>query len=575
MPDKQKEEMTGKPAFDKPWLKYYSEEVINGRLPECSIYEYMYENNKDYPSDIALNYFGRKISYAELFKNIELTAAAFQAAGVTAGEIVTVALPSIPEALYVLYALNRIGAVSNLIHPLAGREEIIRYLNEVNGKIAVVFDRTMAILGDGIHKTAVTQAIVVSAGCSLPFGIKQLYQLKNKEKRCSGVYRKWNAFLKSGSNSHVKPYKKDCHSMAIMSHTGGTTGEPKGCMLSDYNVNAEIWQVGMTMPHGRQEIMMTILPPFVNYNLVNGMLEPLAFGFTDVLIPAYDPLKFAEYVSKYHVNHINSIPLYLEAILRIPDIEKYDLSSLEYLFYGGEGMTEDVEVRINEILARCGFKKKVQKGMGMTEATSATSVTYDFINEFESVGIPLSKNICKTIDPENGRETSYGEDGEICITGPTIMLGYYNHPEATNDLIKVHADGNRWIHTGDLGHIDENGVIYLTGRIKRIIMTKGADGQVTKMFPDRIEKAVYACPSVEECCILGIPDKQRINYPKAFVVLKQGVAAFDAEKRNIINACKELLPDYMIPEEIEFRDHLPRTTRGKIDYRALEQETAG
>ena len=566
------DELTGYPSIDKPWLKYYSKEAIGGKLPECSIYEYMYENNKDYPRDTALNYYGRKISYAELFANINKTAAAFKSIGVKEGEIVTVALPSIPEALYVVYALNKIGAVANMIHLLASKNEIIRYLNEVESRVAVIFDKTMEILGNDIAKTSVKQAIVVTAGCSLPFGMKQLFILKSKLPALRGVYGKWEDFIKNGRNTELKSFKKDCHTMAIISHTGGTTGEPKGCVITDYNINSEIWQIGMSMPHGRQEVMMTQLPPFVNYNLVNGMLEPLAFGFTDVLIPLYEPLKFAEYVSKYQVNHINSIPAYCEAILKIPDIEKYDLSSLNYMFYGGEGMTEEIEIKINDVLLKCGVKRKLQKGMGMTEATSATSVTYDFVNNYESVGIPFSKNICKTIDVDTGKENRYGEEGEICITGPTVMKEYYNDKSATDDLIRTHEDGLRWIHTGDLGYINNNGVIFVTGRIKRIIMTKGNDGQITKMFPDRIEKAICTITAVELCCVVGMPHETRINYPKAFIVLKDGSAKNEDIKQSILNGCKELLPDYMIPEEIEFRTDLPRTSRGKVDYRALEQE---
>ncbi len=567
------ENKTGYPSIDKPWLKYYSEEAINGKLPECSIYEYMYENNKDFPRDIALNYYGRKISYAELFANIDRTAKALQTVGVKEGEIVTVALPSIPEALYVVYALNKIGAVANMIHLLAGKNEIIGYLNEVKSRVAVIFDKTMDIIGDGIKETWVEQAIVVTAACSLSFGLKLAYSLKSKSPVCKGIYRKWEDFIKGGEHTELKPYKKDCHTMAIISHTGGTTGEPKGCMLTDYNINAEIWQIGMSMPHGRQEIMMTQLPPFVNYNFVNGMLEPLAFGFTDVLIPQYDPSKFAEYVSKYRVNHINSIPAYCEAILKIPDIESYDLSCLNYMFYGGEGMTEEIEVQINETLSKCGVKRKLQKGMGMTEATSATSatsVTYDAINNYESVGIPFSKNIFKTIDSDSGGECQYGEEGEICMTGPTVMVGYYENSDATDELIKVHKDGERWLHTGDLGHIDENGVIYVTGRIKRIVMTKGFDGQVTKIFPDRIEKAICDNQDVELCCVIGVPDEKRINYPKAFVVLKPD-SDEEKAKQDIMETCRRELPVYMIPEEIEFVDDLPRTSRGKVDYRALEQ----
>ena len=210
----------------------------------------------------------------------------------------------------------------------------------------------------------------------------------------------------------------------------------------------------------------------------------------------------------------------------------------------------------------------------MTEATSATSVTYESVNEYESAGIPFSKNLCKAIDLNTGEEKRYGEEGEVCISGPTVMQGYYENLAATDELIKVHEDGRRWIHTGDLGYINDDGVIFITGRIKRILMTKGKDGQITKVFPDRIEKAIGKSPLVELCCVVGVPDPDRINYPKAFVVLKKGVEKSAEAEKDILDICRQALPGYMIPDEIAFRDDLPRTDRGKVDFRALEKEAA-
>ncbi len=543
-------------------------------IPECSIFEYMYESNKDYPGDIAINYVGRKISYGELFKHIDRTASAFLKAGVKENEIVTIALPSIPEALYCVYALNKIGAVANMIHPLAGKEETVNYINEVKSRVVVIFDGAYSAIADSVSETTAERFIVASPGDSLQLPLKLAYALKVKKPKLDVKYfQTWNSFISEGKGQILTDYKKDCHGMAIISHTGGTTGTPKGCMLTDYNINAEIWQITMSMIGKRQEVMLTILPPFINYNLVNGMLEPLVFGFTVVLIPKYDSMKFAEYVSKYHVNHINSIPAYCEAILHIPNIEKYDLSSISNLFYGGEGMTEELETRVNEVLLKCGAQRKLQKGMGMTEATSATSVTFDSANMYESVGVPLSKNIYKIVDTDSGEEKRYCEEGEICITGPTVMQGYYNNVEETDALIQIHDDGQRWIHTGDLGHINEDGIVFITGRMKRILATKGQDGQPTKLFPDRIEKAIYTNPFVELCCVVGIPDIERMNYPKAFIVLKDSIESNRDAKQSIIETCKTKLPGYMVPDIIEFRDDLPRTSRGKVDYRILEQES--
>ena len=254
---------TGYPSIDKPWMKYYSEEAANAPLPECTIYEYLWENNKDYPNDIAINYVGRKITYGQLFQRIDETAAAFLTIRVKPGEIVTVALPSIPEALYCIYALNKIGAVANMIHPLAGEKEIIHYLNEVNSRVAVLFDGTYKIMGHAIGQTSVKRAIIVSAGCSLPVGVKQLYYLKAGKTALpkNKVFRSWHAFIQAGRGTPSVQYQKDSNAMAIISHTGGTTGEPKGVMCSDKNLNALMYQIVCNFQHGRQGRSLSVLPP--------------------------------------------------------------------------------------------------------------------------------------------------------------------------------------------------------------------------------------------------------------------------------------------------------------------------
>lgn len=567
----ERKEMTGYPSKDKPWLKYYSEEAINAKLPECSIYEYMYENNKDYPKDIAIIYYGRKISYADLFSNINKTAKAFQAIGVQEGEIVTVALPSIPEALYVVYALNKIGAVANMIHPLAGKNEIINYLNEVSSKVAIVFDKTVEILNEEISKTMVKHAIVVSAGDSLPFGLKQAYMLKNKTVVCNGIYSKWKTFIKGGEKTELKPCKKECTSMAIISHTGGTTGEPKGVMCSDYGCNALMWQLLCNFEYKRQECSLNVLPPFVNYSLLESIMAMLTVGFKVVLIPQYEPFCFDKYIRKYRPNHVLSIPAYWVALLEIKNIEKIDMTCLKHIYSGGEALDLYTEKKINHLLKLCGAKTKLYNCLGATEMMAGATIIYDSSYKKNSVGIPMVKVGCKIVKPESNEELSYEKEGEVCFSGETLMMGYYNNVTATEEVVKIHKDGKRWLHTGDIGYIDKDGTLFITGRIKRIILTKGKDGQPTKMFPDRIENAIYTNSSVELCCVVGIPDEIRINYPKAFVVLEKGQEPSEAKKEEIIQTCKAVLPEYMIPDEIEFRDNLPRTERGKVDYRALEK----
>lgn len=565
-------EPTGYPSVDKPWLKYYSEEAIHAPVPDCTIYEYLLRNNKEFPKDIAILYLGRKITYRELFQKIDETAAAFAALGVKPGEIVTVALPSIPEALYVVYALNKLGAVANMIHPLAGEQEMVNYLNEVESRVAVLYEGSYAIVKNRLEETAVEHAVVVSAGESLPLGIRQLFFLKSpRAKLPAGAgLQSWPAFIRGGRGVAVTAFAKDPQTLALISHTGGTTGEPKGVMCSDHNINALIWQIGCNLLHDRQERYLVVLPPFINYSLINAMLEPLAFGFQVILIPEYKPGQFFEYVNKYQPNHISSIPPYWEAIVNIRLLSPIDVSCLNHIYYGGEGMSLTTEKAVNDLLLSHGARHPLCKGLGSTEMVSAATVTYDECNSPGSVGIPLVKVNCKIVEPDTLKELICGKIGEICFTGPTLMMGYYNRPEATDAIIKRHADGQRWLHTGDLGYLDENGVLYVTGRIKRILMTKGRDGNITKIFPDRIEKTVSEHGAVAVCCAIGVPDEIRINYPVVFVVCKADAGNQEQITEEILALCRKELPDYMVPEAVIYRDDLPRTPRGKIDYRALE-----
>ena len=272
----EEKKLTGYPSIDKPWLKYYSEEAINAPLPECTIYEYLWENNKDHLTDTAIIYFGRKVTYKELFENIDKTASAFLTAGVKEKEIVTVALPSIPEALYCVYALNKIGAVANMIHPLAGREETLHYFNEVQSRIVVILDSAYTVIADDIGNSSVEKVIVASPSDSLPLALKVAYKMKVKTPDLDGkAFQSWKQFIREGKDTPIMAARKSCHEMAIISHTGGTTGEPKGVMCSDTNINALIYQIIRNFEYSRQETCLVVLPPFVNYSLVESMMAML------------------------------------------------------------------------------------------------------------------------------------------------------------------------------------------------------------------------------------------------------------------------------------------------------------
>ena len=530
----------------------------------------MVQNNKGFPSDIAIIYLGRKITYRELFENVDKTAAAFVKLGVKEKEIVTVALPSIPEALYCVYALNKIGAVANMIHPLAGKDETLYYFNEVKSRIAVIFDGAYDAVANDIGSTSVEKVIVASPADSLPIALKVAYRFKVKKSHLDKkTFVSWKAFIHDGKDTIVEEVKKDCYDMAIISHTGGTTGKPKGVMCSDYACNSLMWQLLCNFQFDRQECSLCVLPPFINYSLLESIMAMLAEGIKVALIPKYEPMAFDKYIKRYHPNQILSIPAYWEAMLKIPKIENIDMTCLKHLYAGGESMAIDIKEAIDKLISSCGAKTKLYICLGSTEMMAGATITYDDSYVPGSVGIPMVKVNCKIVDPQSGRELSYCEEGEICFSGDTMMLGYYNNSEATNEIIKENKEGDKWLHTGDIGYMAEDGNIFVTGRIKRIAMTKGNDGNITKIFPDRIEETINSHSDVEICCVICVPDKERINYPKAFVVLKNNEES-EKTKIELLNNCKQNLPGYMIPEEIEFVNDLPRTERGKIDYRALE-----
>lgn len=560
---------TGYPSIDKPWLKYYAHEIIRDNVPDVTIYDFLYLNNNAYQDSIAIKYLGSNIKYKVVFEKIEQCAKALVAIGCKKGDIITIAMPSMPEAVYAIYACSYLGLVANIIHPLASQSEIIFYLNEVKSEVIIMFSGTYELVKKSLDKTFVKTAIVVSPVESAPIFIKSIYRLKNKAKYEDCVIN-WKTFISNGKNTQLPAKNINSSEPVVISHTGGTTGEPKGVVLSNNNLVSEVWQIGSTMKGGRGTTMLTVLPPFVNYSLTNCILEPLSLGISIVLIPNYEPERICEYIKKYKPEHINSIPPYWEALINLEEAKNMDFSFIINAFYGGEKMADENVEKVNALLSKGGARISLMSGYGMTELVSAATATYADCCSKGSAGIPLVKVECKIVDTDDGKEKQYGEEGEICFSGPTLMLGYYKNDEATNEIIKIHEDGTRWLHTGDIGYIDKAGEIFITGRIKRIFITKGEDGIATKMFPDRVEKVLMENVSIEECCVVNKEDEVRVNVAIAFVKMKKG-KSIDVERESIIEHLEKRLPSYMIPVSIIEIDEIPRTTRGKTDYRKVKE----
>lgn len=569
----EQKKLTGYPSIDKPWLKYYTEEAINAALPECTAYEYLWINNKENLDDIALSYFDRRITFGVLFENIEKAAKALAALGLRSGDIVVMSAVTTPETIYAFYGLNRLGAISNMIDPRTSTEGITNYITEVHAKFVLTIDVALPKIEKAIIGTDVQKIIVISPADSLPQPKKALYVLfetiKGKMPRMTDRCIKWSDLIMRGKNETPTycSYQKDA--CCVIVHTGGTTGTPKGVMLSNDNLNAMALQYRLLgVAYDRKQCFLNIMPPFIAYGIVCGVHVPLVLGLIDVLIPKFNPEEFAELVIKYKPAHMLGVPAHFEKLKNDPKVRGYNLDFFESAGAGGDSISESFENEINTFLKEHHGKYPIAKGYGMTEISSAAAACHGNINKIGSAGIPHLKTIISVFRPETSDELKYGESGEICMTAPTVMLGYYNQQSETHKILRIHSDGKVWIHSGDIGHMDEDGFLYIDGRLKRLIVRH--DG--FKVFPSQIENVILKNINVESCCVVGVADKGHYQgqRPVAFVVNKgdDDNAFVESELREL---CHKELPEYAQPIGFVFQKSLPLTPIGKIDYRVLEE----
>lgn len=565
----QEKKLTGYPSIDKPWLKYYSEEEINAALPECTIYEYLWENNKDHLDDIALICFGKKITYKKLFENIDKAAKAFLSLGIKEGDIVTVCAVTVPETVYAYYGLNKIGAISNMIDPRTSIDGIQRYIEEVSSKTVVCIDAALKKIITAVKNTEVKEVIVISPADSLPNPQKIIYKIiKSPKMPKEKMIISWHLFIKSGIDVQLKniKYKKD--SCCVIVHTGGTTGDPKGVMLSNDNLNKSAFQMlQYNLQLEQKHRWLNIMPPFIVYGIGNGLHNPLSVGMEVVLIPLFNPKKFDEILLKHKPNHMVGVPSHYENIISSKKLSKKDLSFIIAPTVGGDSMNTELENEVNDFLKQHNSQWKIIKGYGMTEVSAGVCVCSADCNKIGSVGIPFSHVTISVFDENSGKELSYNQEGEICITGTNTMLGYYNNAKATNNIIKTHDDGLPWVHSGDIGYIDEDGFVFIKGRIKRMIIRH--DG--FKIFPSLIENIVKKNRSVNACCAVGVADKEHCQGKLPVVFFESSDKNIDTVKHSLAELCRNYLPEYAQPVNFIYIDKLPLTGIGKVDYRALEE----
>ena len=557
----------------KPWLKYYDQKFIDQTLPALSAFEYVCQRSKNHLNDTALEYYGRKFAYADLIVNVKKTAAALRGVGVKKGDIITVVSIMTPEIIALFYAADMMGATLNLVDPRYSVEGIREYIEEVDSHLLVCLNVVYERCHQAAKRTNVEKVIVLSPADSLPPVMAVGYKLTtpDKNKYASNVIR-WKQFIKGGEgqSTAAEPYDPD-HACVVV-HTGGTTGSPKGVMLTDdcFNGIALQFQAYPKLFHRGQKLM-NIMPPFIAYGFACGIHLPLVLGFTVIIIPNLDPAKLGSLVLKHKPEHMFGVPTHYQQLAADPKLRDKDLSFIINYAAGGDSLSRGAEQTVNDFLAAHGARYPIAKGYGMTEVSSAATVAAGLDNKPGSVGIPMVNTVVAAFEPGTDQELPIGQRGELCISGPCLMKGYYNKPEETAILLRRHPDGRVWAHTGDMGYLDEDGFVFLDSRIKRMIIRH--DG--FKVFPSMIENVVSRHPAVHQCSVVGCADKDHTQgrLPFVYIVLK---ADTTAKKKQVIRElermCAEELPEYVQPVAYKFISSMPMTPVGKVDYRQLEAD---
>lgn len=555
-----------------PWSKYYKKEERKIKVEDISIYEMLEKCSIGRKKNIALNYYGKQINYKEFLHKINQAANAFCSQGIRRGDIVTICMPNTPEALIAFYAINKIGAIANMIHPLSGEKEIKEYLTTTHSVMLIMIDICYEKVKNIIKETDVYKTIVISASDSMNFFLAFGYQVtqghKVKKPKRSEEYVYWKDFIRKGLNYHAKEdYHTTKQTPAVILHSGGTTGSPKGIILTNGNFNALTEQAKIVFKNiESKEKVLAIMPIFHGFGLGVSINAPLDLGCEVILIPQFNAKKFDKLIEKYKPNILFGVPTLYEALINTKN-DKLNLKMLKYIISGGDSLSPSLERRINVFLSNHGADITISQGYGMTESLAAVALSFGEANKPGSIGIPFPSNYMKIVKPGTQDEVAYGEDGEICISGPTVMVGYLDNEKETNEMLQIHKDGMVWLHTGDIGMMDEDGVIYYKQRLKRMIISSGYN-----VYPAYVEQVIEEHPAVLKCTVIGIPHPYKIEVPKAYIVLKNEYNPLTV-KKSIKEHCRKNLAKYAIPAEFEYRKSLPKTLIGKVDFKKLQEES--
>jgi len=561
-------------STEKIWMKYYPLEAQETAPPKMKVYSYLKAVNRDRMHEVAIYYYGTKITMERLIARIDECADAFATIGVKKGDVVSLLSASTPESIIAFYALNKMGVAVNTIDPRMDKKSISRMIRGSGSRVLLVLDLAYPQIAATLSEIGQEHVIVQSATTSLPALKRWAVKMATRDqipygKR--GIVR-WESFIKGAEAGRAveAPYEGDA--TVAITYTGGTTGFPKGVMLTNDNLNAVAYNfihAGIVYEKGQR--FLGIMPIFSSYGLVCGIHMPLTIGTELALIPRFDPQKMGEYVKKYKPEHLIATPAFYEILIDSEEMKNFDLSFMLTMGSGGDSMNAGLEAKLQAFMDSHGIRYPLAQGYGMSEVSAAATFCVNDRYKKGSVGIPCVATTIGIFNPETGEELGYGEPGEVCIAGPTVMKGYYNDKDETDHVMRRHADGQTWIHSGDIGMIDEDGFVYIKGRVKRMITR--FDGH--KVFPITIESFISEHELVHGCSVVAVDDREHTQgqYPLAIIDPVAGVDVSARERicREIYERCQEQLEERGRPVAVVCVDELPLTGIGKNDYRALEK----
>ena len=555
-----------------PWLKFYGSTPSSLDYPQTTMYQQVASAAKRYPNNIAYSFMGKETNFKTFLERIDAAAQGLTRMGLVRGDRITICMANTPQALDCFYACNRIGVIPNMIHPLSAAKEIAFYLNFSKSKAILTLDqfygKVASILPELDNPCRI---LIAKVKDELPFPLNVLYPLTKggRHPLPKSGYDLWYDIVAAGKKTALPADEGKYDDCGAILYSGGTTGTTKGIMLSNLNFNAlglqTIAASGFGSVAGMK--MLSIMPVFHGFGLGIGIHTALIGGATCILVPQFSVKIYSDTLMKQKPQLIPGVPTLFEALLRAESLQNADLSFLKGIFSGGDSLSPELKKKVDTFLKERGCTEQIREGYGTTECVTASCLTPKDYARSGSIGVPFPDTFYKIVAPGTTDELPANTEGEICLTGPTVMLGYMDNEAETAQTLRRHGDNRIWLHTGDLGHMDEDGFIYFRQRLKRMIITSGYN-----VYPSQLENIIDGHDKVLLSCVIGVKDSYRVQRVKAYIVPMPGVEPTEELKQELLAYCESRVAKYAMPREIEFRTELPKTLVGKVAYRVLEEE---